>query len=664
MLEKHLCLGILSLAAIPSCVVPRPGGSDLPIGDVLERVVEDESQEGVLSNLPEVLDEMQEAPLDINSASVLELQQLPGISPILAHQIYEFRKERLIKRLDDLMGIEGFDRSQMEMIRPFVTSGHTHVRDDQSHLSITSRSRLIASPSADNVARFGQLTWPDVKVQQKVVVTLGGREAGRDQGPALILGMVTEKDQGETDVLDFVSGSLQYKVPSMPIRLILGDFAVACAQGVIFSGARGTGKGSEVIGNTGRKGRGVRVSLASEMPSFLRGVAGAFESRTLSCSVFCSRRFLDADVDSSGVIVSLPRTGLHRSEEEQRRKNAAAEFLVGGRLDAELGFGFELGVSSYRSSLDHDVRLSGPWGFKGKSNSALGLDITFVGDAVSAFGELGRDHAGALSGIAGFTVDFKNGFSASVIARSYNPRFFNMHGSAFGEGGAMPSNESGVFSGVKCDVAPWLRLSLFYDQFSFPWRRSTSSLPSNGNEFVVTCVLRPLKVIDCEIRYRCKQKVLDQTTVTASGLSERAQGERDHQAIRCVITVGRSLPVVWKSRVEIVKVSSPLIRRSDNGVMIFQEITGKPCDGLRLVVRGAAFETSSFESALYVYETELPGTYLTPALYGRGFRWFVAAQYDLTSSLHLSAKVSQTRLSPSRGQIAPLRLSVQLDLRL
>lgn len=667
MTMMDFCAVALVSVALSSCVTPRAGGSDPRVYGDLETIVEDESQDGSSSNLPEALSELQDDPLDISQASVLELQQLPGISPIVARRIYEFSRAHPIQSLDDLTQVEGLDLNQLELIRPLVTVGPVLRRGEPSRTSVTSRSRLIASASTENAGTLAQLQWSDMKVQQKVVARSdrekSEKDARRGRHPAFLVGVVTEKDQGEGDIADFISASLQYTLPSAPIRLIVGDFVVRGAQGIVFSGSQGRSKGSEVIGKVGRKGGGIKVSLASESSSFLRGMAGMYESNSLSCSVVYSRRLLDADVDSNGVIVSFPRSGLHRSEEERSRKNAAAETLIGGRLDAELGHGFDVGLSFHHSLLDHEAHLGGPWGFSAGSNSALGLDMTFVADALSAFGEIGRDDSGALSGNAGFTIDSRRGLLASVIIRSYAPGFFNMHGSGFGEVGEMPANEQGVYSGLKCDLAPWFRLSLFYDQFSFPWRRSTSLLPSGGHECVMTTTLRPLKSIDIDIKYRFKAKSVDENVIRSPGVSGRVQGERNSRSIRVAMVVGRSSPVIWKSRIDIINVQSPLLQVSEHGMMVYQEITATPCAGLRFSARGAAFETDSFESALYVYETELPGTYLTPALFGRASRWYVTGHYDVTPAMRLSAKVARTRLAADRHTTSPLRISLQLDAR-
>ncbi len=61
------------------------------------------------------------APIDINSASSLELQRLPGIGPKLAQRIIEERRTRPFRSVDDLNRVPGIGAKKLEAIRPFVT---------------------------------------------------------------------------------------------------------------------------------------------------------------------------------------------------------------------------------------------------------------------------------------------------------------------------------------------------------------------------------------------------------------------------------------------------------------------------------------------------------------------------------------------------------------
>lgn len=63
-------------------------------------------------------------PLDLNSATAEQLQQLPGIGPTLAKAIVTLReKSGPFRRVEDLLAVPRITRRTIEKIRPYVTVG-------------------------------------------------------------------------------------------------------------------------------------------------------------------------------------------------------------------------------------------------------------------------------------------------------------------------------------------------------------------------------------------------------------------------------------------------------------------------------------------------------------------------------------------------------------
>src|SRR2546425_5454575 len=61
-------------------------------------------------------------PLDLNTATPGEFQQLPGIGPTTAKAIVHFReKSGPFRRVEDLLVIRGISRARLEKLRPYVT---------------------------------------------------------------------------------------------------------------------------------------------------------------------------------------------------------------------------------------------------------------------------------------------------------------------------------------------------------------------------------------------------------------------------------------------------------------------------------------------------------------------------------------------------------------
>jgi competence ComEA-like helix-hairpin-helix protein len=62
------------------------------------------------------------APVDVNTATVAQLQQLPGVGPAMANSIVQFRKKSgPFERIEDLLAIRGITSRKLERLRPYLT---------------------------------------------------------------------------------------------------------------------------------------------------------------------------------------------------------------------------------------------------------------------------------------------------------------------------------------------------------------------------------------------------------------------------------------------------------------------------------------------------------------------------------------------------------------
>jgi competence ComEA-like helix-hairpin-helix protein len=64
-------------------------------------------------------------PIDINSASSVQLQEVPGIGPATADKILQMRKSYgAFKSVDDLLSVRGIGPKRLEKMRKYLVAGH------------------------------------------------------------------------------------------------------------------------------------------------------------------------------------------------------------------------------------------------------------------------------------------------------------------------------------------------------------------------------------------------------------------------------------------------------------------------------------------------------------------------------------------------------------
>lgn len=60
-------------------------------------------------------------PVDLNTATIEQLEQLPGIGPTTAQAIVRFReKSGPFRRVEDLLAIRRISKARLEKLRPYV----------------------------------------------------------------------------------------------------------------------------------------------------------------------------------------------------------------------------------------------------------------------------------------------------------------------------------------------------------------------------------------------------------------------------------------------------------------------------------------------------------------------------------------------------------------
>jgi comEA protein len=94
------------------------------------------------------------SPVNLNTASALELQQVPGIGPATADKILKMRKSYgPFKSVDDLRAIKGIGPKRMEKMRKYSTVGRTPTppkATGSAATSSTSKTQPHAPPKASN----------------------------------------------------------------------------------------------------------------------------------------------------------------------------------------------------------------------------------------------------------------------------------------------------------------------------------------------------------------------------------------------------------------------------------------------------------------------------------------------------------------------------------
>ena len=122
-------------------------------------------------------------PIDINSASAKQLQEVPGIGPATAEKILQMRKSYgAFKSVDDLLSVRGIGPKRLEKMRKYLVAGHAAPRKGAASSNTAKGAVCVNSPRGARVASTAKKTAPAATKASKPVAP-DGDTAQSDEEP-------------------------------------------------------------------------------------------------------------------------------------------------------------------------------------------------------------------------------------------------------------------------------------------------------------------------------------------------------------------------------------------------------------------------------------------------------------------------------------------------
>jgi hypothetical protein len=234
-------------------------------------------------------------------------------------------------------------------------------------------------------------------------------------------------------------------------------------------------------------------------------------------------------------------------------------------------------------------------------------------------------------------LDAKNSFS--LLFRNYGKGYETTYNAGFSEGSTV-QNEKGFYIAFTSMFAKKWNLQVYSDFFQFPWLKQQVSLPSKGVENCLQITWKPSKTLECYVRYRNQWKEQNSSELT-DGLKVltnlNASNLRGHLSYK----INDMLEI--RARLEGV-----LIARGDKspekGMLFYQDINIMSKNKNRdYILRFILFDTDSYASRIYSFESSPTYQFSSPAFYGKGIRAYVLVHLTFWKRLDCWVKVGDTR---------------------
>lgn len=583
-------------------------------------------------------------PLNLNTATRVQLKLFPFLSDLQVENIQAYiYLHGQMRTIYELQLVEDMDKRTIELLLPFV--------------SVQPVDETIKYPSLKNIVKYGRhelLTRFDVPFYRRKgyeeeylgpPVYHSLRYSFR-YGEYLQAGFSAEKDAGEpffalhdSKGYDYYSVYFLLKTHGFVKAFSLGNYRLSFGQGLVLGNAFGMGK-SFSLSTSDYHATGIRRHSSTDEYNYFRGVAATLRpAKRVEFSAFYSHRSLDGTLED-GNIVSIYKTGLHRSQKEADKANAFNMQIAGGNVSYD-GSRFHAGITGIYYFFNHpyepDYREYAKYNIRGNHFYNVGLDYRYRAGRFGWTGEaaLGKNGYALLNRLS---YDFSSDYRLLLVHRYYAHDYWAMFANAFSEG-STPQNENGWY--VAAEAAPLAGWRFFFsgDFFSFPWWKYRISKPSQGMEFRFQTTYEPCEELTVYANYRYKRRERDVT-----GTSGEVTLPTHHHKARFRLSYTTD---AWK-----------LQTTADYNV--FRQDTFSPQQGWHLTqsctyvfpwhtlfplsasLQGTYFDTDDYDSRVYVYERGLLYTFYTPSYSGEGFRYSAILRCDVGKTLMLLFKFGYT----------------------
>ena len=657
---------IVSLLFLP-IVVEMKAQSWQQVYDEMMTIDDDEESGELLYDNYELMEQLAAHPLDLNSVTREELEQLPFLSSMQVMDIAEYLdRYGPMRSLGELRMIRSLDRQQLALLPFFV-----YVTGEADHDE-------PVRPPLDSLLHWGKSSlWATIRIptyqragDKNGYLGYAYRHSLRyewSSGRYLRLGLLGAQDAGEPFFADknrwgydTYSYYLQVKKMGRLDNFIVGKYKVAAGMGLVLGQSFRLGK-LATLQSLGRSVSTLRPHSSRSESDYFRGVATTFNlGQHFQWSAFVSHRPIDATLTSDGAAQTLITSGYHRTPTEMEKKGNTHLTSAGTRLIYHHG-ALRWGATGVTTKLDRTLQPQRQTLFRryyphGRHFLNMSVDYGYTHHRFAFSGETAVDGHARLATINTLSLQPSSRIGMTAIQRFYSYRYTTLHGHSFGESTAV-QNESGIYLGATWKATAHLQLQGYADYAYFPWARYQVSRESHAWDFLLQASYDFNSRWSMLVRHRShlRQKDNDDKTALISD---------DNHRERIALSYDDK---VWAMKTQL-DLTQSKYKASDHGWMLSQQAS---LTQGRWHLYGflSYFNTTSFQSRIYAYERQMQHDFYFPTYYGKGFHLALQASADIGSQLRLTAKVGHTSYNDretigSGLQLIPHSHQTDVDIQL
>ncbi len=583
------------------------------------------SDEGALSmeEAYEQICELQQNPLDINTAETEDMLLIPGLNISQISDIIEYRtRYGGIRSIYELNNIPSLGPHIIQFLSQLITIVAPDNPSIRASVLLSSSLPLYRRQGDIDGTYLGDPTAHSVRVKfthnNRISFNLTGAKSAGEPFAS----------NGNKWGYDSYAYNLSLRNRGLLKHLILGTFRGQFGMGLTMNNGFTLGK-QALLAATGRQTTTFSPHNGSYDGKHHQGAAAVLNlSNTLQLAAYISWRYIDATLNADSTISTILTNGYHRSENEMNKKNNSSNTSVGMHLRyhhvSRGGLRYDFGASFVHTHFDRPLNPTFSkadtiptskayrlYHLHGRSAWNASVDYSLKWNRLTLTGETALGNKKAVATINSLLWHASSRVDITAVQRFYSYKYYSYYGKAFGENSS-PNNESGAYVAMQWRPMGHLVVGAYADYAYFPWYRYRQPAGTSSWDNAITAAM-DIKRWTLGLRLRVKRKDETIQRLRFSAAYKNARWQLSTTFEGCHSNDAES----------------------KNGFVISQTAKYTLSKIVTLSAQGAFFSTDDYDSRVYIRTLPLQNSFSYNPFYYKGIHG--ALLLSVNPMRHISA---------------------------
>lgn len=580
---------------------------------------------------PEQLEFLQEKrinPIDINSLQEQELSQFCFLTPFEQKSVWEYiRVNKPLKTIYELQLVLGLPLEKAQLLSQFFEVSPVPTQPSL-HQLIQGGEHTLHTSFQTPISTNGAL----VQNQYEGSLLKHAWRYRYDANNALFWGITYKKDIGEElsfaheNVYDYTSAYIQYKPNSIVSNIVVGDYELQVAQGLMQW--QGGYFGKQIRSQHMEQHSTLKKHSSGNEIDFYRGVAAQVDIKQWCFTPFVSHKYIDGKIHEDSSSFMFYTTGYHRTKTEIQYARNILHSSKGLLVQ------YQWRGSTLSSGYIHHDFLCATFE---TTQDFMNIAYSYRRKHTNFFAESSYDFNASAHSV-GIQTAIARDISLASVVRYYQLDYSNMFSQAISEQSAI-QNEQGIFTHIVFPIATHISLQCVHDYYYMPAPRYFVPSPTRGNELYV------------KLQYSNWDGIRMYYAWSNAYKTQQSSTDTIHNEIYTHITQFHKFYIAIPFQdIFVLKTTIALSAASINrGTLFCQDIVCKPIKNCNVRVRYAHF-SAPYSARIYAWEDNVEYSITSRQYFNKGSQWYTMIEWQMNNEFRIEFKASHTAITKQYTQ--------------